>query len=558
MSTTCPACRSPRSRAAMTVAAHRFRRCARCSTLWVEEPPPTAQIYGDESYYTAKSDLSTPGGGITPGYTGDYLRDRPNVEAKFERLLEHVERYVEPGRLLDVGSGPGFLLSVASRRGWSARGVDVNRWAARYAREELGLDVTPGTLEDAGFEDGCFDAVTMMDLIEHVADPDALVAEAARTTRPGGVLVILTPDAGSPVSRAMGARWPEVRRAGEHLVLLSLQGAVEVLKRNGYEPLGWHYEGKTSSLETLLEDVSLALPAAARLLGPAIAGTRLGRARLALDPHTKFVLYARRSGAGSAVRAAAEPASRSLPIRLPKRLPHARPTEQAVLDELRELAKAERLCDWMFEQFARYVRGLTVEIGAGIGTFSERALAAGAERMLLIEPEEGCAGELERRFARDPRVELARELLPEAQSLRELAGQADFVLCQNVLEHIDDDKAATAAMAAALAPGGNLTLLVPALPRLFGTLDLAYGHWRRYTPESLRGVVEAGGLEIVELYPFNALGIPGWWLKNHGASPRIGPLALRIYDALVGPWSALERRLRPAVGLSLIAHARKR
>jgi 2-polyprenyl-3-methyl-5-hydroxy-6-metoxy-1,4-benzoquinol methylase len=533
----------------MAVAGHDFRRCEDCRSLWVEQPPPTEGIYSDESYYTAKPDMATPAGGITPGYTGDYLRDRPNVEAKFARVLEHVERYVSPGRLLDVGSGPGFLLSVARERGWSVRGVDLNRWAADHAREELGLDVTCEPLEAAGFEEASFDAVTMMDLIEHVADPGALIAEAARITRTGGVLVIHTPDAGAPVSRAMGRRWPEVRRAGEHLVLLSLAGAMSLLERSGYEPLGWHYEGKTSSLETLLEDVSLALPGAARVAAPAIEGTALGRAQLELDPHTKFVIYARRAGVAGPRRAA--------PVRLPKRVPRERATEAAILDELRELARARRLCDWMFEQFEPHVRGRMVEVGAGIGTFTERALAAGAEGALLIEPEDGCASELERRFGADARVEIARELLPDAPSLRAIGGQADFVLCQNVLEHIEDDAAATAAMAAALRPGGTLSLLVPAMPRLFGTLDLAYGHWRRYTPGSLRAVVEGAGLEAADLYWFNALGIPGWWLKNRGGSAGIGPVALRAYDAVVGAWSALERHRRPPVGLSLIVHARK-
>ena len=546
---TCPACRSERSKPAMTVAGHDFHRCADCGSLWIQDPPRTEELYSDESYFTAKPDMTAPGGGIAPGYTGDYLRDRRNVEAKFERVLEHVERYAPPGRLLDVGCGPGFLLSVARERGWTVRGVDLNRWAADHARSE-GLDVTCEALEAAAFEDASFDAVTMMDLIEHVADPGALVAEAARITRPGGVLAIHTPDAGAPLSRVLGRRWPEVRRAGEHLVLLSLDGAMALLERSGYEPLGWHYEGKTSSLETLLEDVSLALPGAARVATPAIEGTALGRAQLELDPHTKFVVYAR--------RAATDGPRPSAPMRLPKRTPRGRATEDAVLDELRELAGARRLCDWMFEQFEPHVRGRMVEVGAGIGTFTERALEAGAEQMLLIEPEEGCAGELERRFAADPRVEIARELLPDAPALRGIAGQADFVLCQNVLEHIEDDHATTAAMGAALRPGGNLTLLVPAVPRLFGTLDLAYGHWRRYTPDSLRAVVEGAGLEVLDLYPFNALGIPGWWLKNRTGSAGIGPLALRAYDSVVGAWSALERRRRPPVGLSLIVHARRR
>ena len=548
--TRCPACHSTQTRAVPPVAGHALCRCSHCATLWVADPPSdTAAIYRDEGYYTAKADMEAPGGGITPGYTGDYLRDRRNVEAKFADVLAHVERFTAPGDLLDVGCGPGFLLSVARERGWRVRGVDVNGWAVAHARDELGLDVSQGTIADAGIDDASLDAVTMMDLIEHVADPGAVLAEAARVTRPGGALAILTPDAGAPVSRVLGRHWPEVRRAGEHLVLLSLEGALRLLERCGFEPLGWHYVGKRSSVETLVEDIGLAVPGAARAAEPVIERTPLARAEFELDPRWKFVLYARR---------AREPRRGAAPPRLPKRVPESRPTEQAVLDELHTLARARRLCDWMFEQFAPHVRGHVVEVGAGIGTFSERALAAGAERMLLIEPEEGCAAELERRFGADERVEIARDLLPDSPALAERAGRCDFVLCQNVLEHIDDDEAAVAAMAAALAPGGNLSLLVPALPRLYGTLDLVYGHWRRYTPETLRAVVEASGLELLDLHYFNALGIPGWWLKKRSASTEIGPLALRAYDALAGPWRSLERWKRPPVGLSLVAHARRR
>jgi 2-polyprenyl-3-methyl-5-hydroxy-6-metoxy-1,4-benzoquinol methylase len=533
----------------MTVAGHSFRRCGECRTLWVEDPPEqTASLYGGERYFT-NPEFAPPEDGSFLGYK-DYLADRPHIEAKFAEVLEHVERFVPPGRLLDVGAGPGFLLSAARDRGWQVRGVDLNEWAAAYARESLGIEVTAETLEHAGFEDASFDAVTMMDLVEHVAEPSALVAEAARVLRPGGVLAVLTPDAGSPVSRALGARWPEVKRAGEHLVLLSVQGAASVLGRAGFAPVGWHSVGKTSSAQTLLADVSPTAPALGRALAPVLEGTALGRRELDFDPHTKFVIYGRRREAGDGHAIDPFP-------RLPKRVDRPRETEEAVLDELRTLAGACRLCDWMFEQFAGRVRGDVAEIGAGIGTFSRRLLDAGAASLLLVEPEPGCAAELERGFASDPRVEIVRDSLPGSPALAQRAGSLDFVLCQNVLEHVEDHRGAVAAMAAALRPGGDLTLLVPALPRLYGSLDVAYGHWRRYSPALLRDVVESAGLELADSYYFNALGIPGWWAKNRGGSAGIGPLALRAYEALVRPWRALERRARPPLGLSLVAHARR-
>jgi len=202
--------------------------------------------------------------------------------------------------------------------------------------------------------------------------------------------------------------------------------------------------------------------------------------------------------------------------------------------DLETLAQAHRLGDWMFEQFSGFVR---------------------AESLLLVEPEPACAGELRSRLGADPRVEVAEEVLPESPALAARAGRADFVVCQNVLEHIDDDAGAVAAMGAALRPGGHMTLLVPAHPRLYNRLDRSYDHHRRYTRERLAGLVDGAGLELEDLYSFNLLGVPGWWLQGFRQSPGIDLRSLRVYEALLRAWKPIERRVRLPWGLSLIVHA---
>jgi SAM-dependent methyltransferase len=223
--------------------------------------------------------------------------------------------------------------------------------------------------------------------------------------------------------------------------------------------------------------------------------------------------------------------------------------------DLERLARARRLGDWIFDQLADLVRGSVAEVGAGVGTFSERLLAAGAQRLVLVEPSSPCVAALEDRFGADPRVAVARESLPESPSLG--TGVHDLVVCQNVLEHIEDDAAATAQMAEALRPGGALFLLVPAHPRLYGSLDRAYGHHRRYTPARLRRLVVQAGLELTDLYRFNALGIAGWWVSSLRGSAEIGERSLTAYEQLVRVWRPIERRIRLPWGLSLIARARK-
>ena len=225
--------------------------------------------------------------------------------------------------------------------------------------------------------------------------------------------------------------------------------------------------------------------------------------------------------------------------------------------DLEQLAAARGLCDWMFAQVEDAVGPTVAEVGAGIGTFTARLLDSGAERVLAIEPEPACAAELERRFGGDPRVHVARETLPSSPALSGLAGQCDLVLCQNVLEHIEDDSAAAAAMAAALRPGGGLVLLVPAHPRLFGALDRSYGHFRRYDRPRLEAVVRGTGLELDRLHSFNLLGVPGWWAKNRIGDGAIGAGPLRAYEALLKLWRPIEDRLELPFGLSLIARAHR-
>jgi SAM-dependent methyltransferase len=280
----------------MRIRTYEFRRCGSCRTLFLTQAvdeADTSHLYSGPSYF-ANPDFGSVESGGYHGYL-DYIEDREPIEEKFERVLERVERWRAPGSLLDVGAGPGFMVSAAARRGWVSRGIEINPWAVEFATGKLSLDVQLGTLEDLQSKPAAMDAVTMMDLIEHVSKPDELVAKAAEITRLGGVLAILTPDAGSPVSRLLGRRWPEVKRVPEHLILFSVSGLGALLSRHGYEVLEWHSIGKRSSLATLAADVSPIAPSLGNRLQTRLAGNRIGDHRFELDPRTKFCLYARRT-----------------------------------------------------------------------------------------------------------------------------------------------------------------------------------------------------------------------------------------------------------------------
>lgn len=546
---TCPACGCSKSRAAFRSTSLKFRRCRACATLWDPEPLPATQIealYDGPEYFV--KDQQGAEGETLWGYPDDYIANRPNVEGKFHQTLGHLERYIEPGRILDIGAGPGFLLTAASERRWTATGVDLNRWAVDYARDELGMDARLGSVSEVGFSSGEFDAVTMMDLIEHLTDPGTLIEEVARVVRHDGAVAVLTPDAGSVVSRALGARWPEVRRPGEHAVLFSVGGLSRLLERYGLIACGWHSTGKTASLASLVADVTPVVPGLARGLRKRLENHPFGQRDLEFDPRTKFCLYARRV-------ASSRRAPRHRPAKVPKQPDAQASVAGAIVEELRHLANASRYCDWLFDQFDAYVHGRVAEVGAGIGTFSERILARGVHDLLLVEPEAECAETLQHRFEQDPRVSLSRDELPDAPSLS--AEGFDLVVCQNVLEHISDDRGALATMSAALVKSGHLALIVPALPRLYGPLDEAYGHRRRYAASDVAEIVRATGLQIETLRHLNAPGIGAWWLKNRRPGARVGPGALQAYERVVQVERPIESRATPPKGLSLVCIASK-
>jgi SAM-dependent methyltransferase len=234
-------------------------------------------------------------------------------------------------------------------------------------------------------------------------------------------------------------------------------------------------------------------------------------------------------------------------------------TETAdVLWDLEHLKEARGLTDWMFEQFEDDVRGRVLEVGAGIGTFTEIMLRKPIDHLLAMEPWEPCVEYLNREFGGNERVTVLDESLPGAPSLEGKDGTVDFILCQNVLEHIGDHQGALDAMSAALRPGGRLHLLVPANPWLYGPLDKSYDHFRRYTKGGVRERLMLAGLEVDDLYSFNALGLPGWWVQNRrGADAEISSGSLKAYEALLRVWKPIEKRRRPPIGLSVIARARK-
>jgi len=116
-------------------------------------------------------------------------------------------RDLPPGRLFDAGCGDGQFLHLMMRRGWQGTGVDFDAAAIETGKKKYGLDLQVGDFQTVPIEDGVFDAVTMSHVIEHVPDPVACLDKCRRLLRPGGRLVVTTPNVRSLGHQTFKGAW---------------------------------------------------------------------------------------------------------------------------------------------------------------------------------------------------------------------------------------------------------------------------------------------------------------------------------------------------------------
>jgi SAM-dependent methyltransferase len=230
--------------------------------------------------------------------------------------------------------------------------------------------------------------------------------------------------------------------------------------------------------------------------------------------------------------------------------PSPEPRDQVGAQTLERLAAAPNYNRWMFDRLRPWIGQRVLEVGSGIGNLS--AFLQDRERVVLTDTEPWYLDRLRERFGGRANMDVQRLYLPVTDGTL-AAERFDTVICLNVLEHIEDDHTSLVVMRRLLQPGGRLVLLVPALGALYGTLDEALGHHRRYGPADLAAKFGAAGLGMRHLEYFNLAGLPGWWFVGRVLRRRLIPAAsLRWYDALV-PLFRLERLLPWRVGQSLIA-----
>ncbi len=207
--TTCPVgCAPPLQSTPIVLPEGPLLRCPHCGQL--------VSQCSEALYWQSMQEFNDPRG------TMPDARSAARGFRRGKKYLDHISALLGKApaatRLLDVGCSSGAFLTTAVKLGYAAEGVEPAERAAATAQAS-GLKVHQGLLHEAAYADASFDAISLLEVIEHLKEPLPLLREVQRILKPGGIFLIGTGNAASWSAQSFGAHWDyfSIAKHGGHI-----------------------------------------------------------------------------------------------------------------------------------------------------------------------------------------------------------------------------------------------------------------------------------------------------------------------------------------------------
>jgi SAM-dependent methyltransferase len=204
---------------------YKILMCRCCGFKYAEFSGPSDFLekhYGEDFYKNGHDKV---------GYA-DYLGDKPNHMRLNKKRVKFVEKYVDGGKLLDVGCAAGYFLEALGSE-WDVYGCEPGPGIAKVAAEQFGDRIVATSLEQYSTK-LTFDVITLWDVLEHAIDVNSLIDKAHSLLNDDGWLFLSTPDAGSPAAMLLGTRWYNYCPP-THLNYFSIFNIKRFLDKHGFQ-----------------------------------------------------------------------------------------------------------------------------------------------------------------------------------------------------------------------------------------------------------------------------------------------------------------------------------
>jgi 2-polyprenyl-3-methyl-5-hydroxy-6-metoxy-1,4-benzoquinol methylase len=223
-SAACPLCNNSVSSPILSKNDYTIARCAACDTLYVSPMPPEELLqahYQDPAYFCGQEEQGY------HNYSDMHKALRPHMR----RRIQSIDRYLAKGQLLDFGCAAGYFLQVALASGWQIAGVELAHEMAQVASQTLQIPIA-SSLDSLGQAE--FDAITAWEVIEHLPRPVETLHCLHDHLRPGGLLMLSTPNTGHWQAVREPENWISYRPPS-HLLFFTAKTLTDALERAGYE-----------------------------------------------------------------------------------------------------------------------------------------------------------------------------------------------------------------------------------------------------------------------------------------------------------------------------------
>lgn len=226
-------------------------------------------------------------------------------------------------------------------------------------------------------------------------------------------------------------------------------------------------------------------------------------------------------------------------------------------EALQKLSRLNNYSKWIYSNFSQYVGGRVLEVGAGIGN--------------IVDFYQSKCKEIVATDLFDTKIEIMKERFNHLPHIKSMTinifdnhlqsdtiknGSFDTVICINVLEHIEDDKAAMMKMLDLLRDNGKLIIYVPALSFLYCEMDSSIGHYRRYNKGRLSKFAAEMNMKILKNHYANFLGVLPYFIKGKvlkkttAYSETISDKNVILYNNIFSVCEKMESWIHPPIGTS--------